>query len=76
MILTKMPEIDAAICLESWEWLQDANPQLAAGIASEVKRGTAPEAIRRHVMIQTQREALALRCKQAAEHLVNENGGE
>ena len=75
MILTTMPEIDAAIAEESWEWLRDVYPTIAAGVESEVKRGTEPDEIRRHVMIQTQRSALALRCKQAAAYLSQNGGG-
>ena len=74
MILTKMPEIDAAIAEESWEWLQENVPGMAVGVAAEVKRGSKPEEIRRHVMIETQRAALALRCKQAAEYLASQSG--
>jgi hypothetical protein len=70
-----MPEIDAAIAQESWEWLLDNVPGLADGVAQEVRRGARPDEIRRHVMVQTQRAALALRCKQAAEHLVREDEG-
>jgi hypothetical protein len=77
MILTKMPEIDAAIAEESWEWLRDVHPDIAAGVESEVKRGTKPDDIRRHVIQKTMgmRPALAVRCGQAAEYLSGNGGG-
>jgi hypothetical protein len=40
-------------------------------IETEVARGAAPSDIRRYVVQRTQRIELALRCEQAASHLVS-----
>ena len=62
--------IGSALDAISWEWLNDNHPQLAEAIEIEVARGATPDAIRRYVVQRTQRLELALRCEQAALHLV------
>lgn len=62
--------IGAALDAISWEWINDNHPELAEAIEIEVARGASPAAIRRFVMARTQRIELALRCEQAACHLV------
>lgn len=62
--------IGSALDAISWEWLSDNHPQLAEAIEVEVARGATPDAIRRYVVRRTQRLELALRCEQAALHLV------
>jgi len=62
--------IGSALDAISWEWLNDNHPQLAEAIEIEVARGASPESIRRYVVQRTQRLELALRCEQAALHLV------
>lgn len=71
-----MPEIDSALAEDSWNYLQDYNPQLAKGVAAAVRRGIKPEEVRRHVLRQVgeNRAAIALRCSQAAAYLAAENG--
>lgn len=73
-IMVDMPEIDAAIAAESWEWLQDNAGALATAVRSEVARGRTPEQIRRFVLARVglHRLALAVRCEQAAAHLAAE----
>lgn len=71
-LIIDMPEIDAAIAAESWEWLEDNNFQIARAVAKSVQRGRTPEQIKRHIAKRTSRYSLALRCEQAAQHLVNE----
>ena len=73
MILKNMPDIEAALNEESWKFLWDNWPALADAIAAEVKRGASAPEIRRHVMQHTQREAIAIRCRQAAQHLISQN---
>ena len=72
MILRDMPDLDAAIFAESWAWLNDNATILADAVARQVRSGASPEEIRQHVMRRTQRDALALRCQQAAAHLRRE----
>lgn len=72
MQLTEMPEIDRAIWAQSWSYMEENYPALAAALKAEVARGTEPTAIKRHIWLQTQRPALALRCEQAALHLKGE----
>lgn len=66
-----MPDIDKALNESSWDWLQDTAPELASAIEAEAKRRTPPTTIYRYVLkrIGLHREPLALRCRQAAEHL-------
>jgi len=63
--------IGSALDAISWEWLNDNHPELAMAIELEVDRGATPYAIRRYVVQRTQRIELALRCEQAASHLVS-----
>lgn len=70
MIIRDLPAIDAAINEESWLWLQGCLPSLAAALATKVMRGAGADKFRRHVIYRTQREALAIRCSQAATHLI------
>jgi len=65
-----LPAIGAAINEESWEWLRDMLPQLAEGVKTEVGRGATPDQVRVYVLNRTERRELALRCEQAAHHLV------
>lgn len=67
--LEDFPELAHALNEESWLWLSDQAPMLAAALEKEVKRGGKPENIRRFVMRHTQRDALARRIEQAAEYL-------
>lgn len=49
-----------------YQWLADNHPELAEAIETAVAAGAGPREIRRHVMAQTGRQELALRCEQAA----------
>lgn len=75
MIIKEMPAIDAAIQAESWEWLSDNLPLLADAVQKEVARGASPDQVRQYVLrrVGLGREALALRCSQAAAHLAGVN---
>lgn len=66
----QLSAIGVALDAISWEWISDNHPDLAEAIEVEVARGATPSAIRRFVMSRTQRIELALRCEQAASHLV------
>lgn len=69
-----MPEIDAALAEDSWNFLQDYQPGLAKGVAAAVRRGVKPDEIRRHIIQNhgENRAAIALRCQQAAAYLMTE----
>jgi hypothetical protein len=69
-----MAEIEAAIDAESADWLEEANRALYDAIVTGVRRGATPAQIRRFVMYRCGREALALRCEQAARHIVRSAG--
>ena len=62
--------IGSALDEISWQWINDNHPQLAEAIETEVARGATPDVIRRYVVQRTQRIELALRCEQAALHLM------
>lgn len=68
--IKELPAIAAAVDNESWEWLYDNLPELAEGVKTEVGRGATPEQVRVFVLHRTERRELALRCEQAARHLV------
>lgn len=74
MIDKDMPDLEKAVNEESWEWLQDNLPGMAQAVQKEVGRGHTPQAIRRHLMQRTGRQALAMRVEQAAAWL-KEAGG-
>jgi hypothetical protein len=69
MILVEMVELERAVNEESWEWLWDTYPALAAALQVEVRRGRTAEEVRRWALRYTGRPALALRLEQAAGHL-------
>lgn len=54
---------------ESYEWLYTNRPTLADELEGAVKSGHSPNEIRRHIMRETQRNELSLRCLQAARHI-------
>lgn len=65
-----MRDIDRAINSESWEWLDLNFPELATAVKRQALDGRTPDEISHYVMKQTQRPAIALRCKQAAAYWV------
>ena len=73
-ILRDMQALDKAINEESWDWLSDNWPLMAGAVSEEVDRGAKAKDIGRHVLVRTQRPAVAMRCKQAAEYLLSQNG--
>lgn len=73
MIAKQLPALDLAINEESWLWLDDNVPLLARAVQTEVKRGASAAQIKRYVIQRTGREAIALRCEQAAAFLAAQN---
>lgn len=65
-----MQPIGAVLDSMSWDWLQDNTPELAAAIREVVEGGARASDVRSYVMRQTERRELALRCEQAARHLL------
>ena len=65
-----MEPLSAAFNRQSWEWLQDEAPDIAAALVQVVKaRGASPEDVRRFTMRYTGRAAMAARVEQAAAYL-------
>lgn len=67
----KFATLDSVLEEESYEYLLDNFPPLAAAVQKAVAAGVSAEDIRRRVMqkLGTHREALAQRCELAARHL-------
>lgn len=70
---TALDPLDRAINAESWDWLESNQPLLAETVQTVVVKGADPERIYRHMLkrLGMEREALARRCKQAAQHLAS-----
>lgn len=64
-------ELDRVLDQESWDYLNDNYPLLAASIQSSVRQGKSPSDIKRRVVerLGAHREALAKRCEVAARYL-------
>ena len=75
MIVREMPHLAAAINEESWQWLQENTPMLADALEREIEGGATAEEIRQVAMRMTQRPALALRLRQAANYLMAARNG-
>ena len=69
----KMQKVGEALDEISWEWLEEMYPGLADAIEEEMQKGASPGEIKRFVMARTYRYELALRCEQAARHVVATN---
>ena len=59
-----------AINQESAEWLANNNPVYYDAIAADIELGATPDEIYRYVVRETSRNEIALRCRQAAAHMV------
>lgn len=76
MIVRELPDLEAAINEESWQWLQDNTPMLADALKREMDKGAMLEDVRRYTMrMTTQRPGLVLRLRQAAAHLMAVRNG-
>lgn len=65
-----MPSLQQALDAESYEWLAGNSPVVLAALEREVAGGKLPEQIKLFVLKQTGRIEIALRCEQAARHLL------
>lgn len=61
--------VSEVLDLRSYEWLGDEDPELLREIEAATLAGARPSEIRRHVLAETSRRAIALRCQQAARHV-------
>jgi hypothetical protein len=66
-------ELSKALDEISYEWLMAQHPGLVAAIEAELSRGVTPPRIKQRVLLHTQRLELALRCEQAARHMMSED---
>jgi hypothetical protein len=64
-------ELNRALDEISYEWLMAQHPGLVAAIEAELGRGITPIRIKQRVLLHTQRLELALRCEQAARHMMS-----
>lgn len=71
--MSKLNKLGAALDKQSWQWLQEADADIAAAVAAEVEAGVSPDAIRRFVLAHAgpAREGLASRCMSAARYLAS-----
>lgn len=67
----KLNKLGAALDKQSYEWLLEANEDIAAAVAAEVDAGVSPDAIRRYILahVGPDRSGLAARCQSAARYL-------
>ena len=66
-----MPTLQQALDAESYEWLVGNAPLILSALEREVHGGKTPEQVKVFVLRHTGRLEIALRCEQAARHLVN-----
>jgi hypothetical protein len=66
-------ELSKALDGISYEWLMAQHPGLVAAIEAELGRGVTPARIKQRVLLHTQRLELALRCEQAARHMMSDD---
>lgn len=61
-------QLGAALDRQSYEWLLEADEDIANAVAAEVKAGASPEEIRRFILshVGPDRNGLAARCQSAA----------
>lgn len=76
MLHVDMSEIDQAATEDAWDWLQDNAPRWAAAVQTVVERKASADQVYRRVLgnVGLGREALAVRCKLAAQYLIAQNG--
>lgn len=64
-------KLGGALDRQSWQWLQDADSDIAAAVAAEVDAGATPDEIRRFILshVGGDRSGLAARAMSAARYL-------
>lgn len=66
-----MPTLQMALDAESYEYLAGNAPTILNAVEREVIGGRTPKQIKLFVLRQTGRAEIALRCEQAARHVLN-----
>lgn len=68
---SKFTKLGAALDRQSWQWLQDADSDIAAALEAEVAQGATPDDIRRFILahVGPDRSGLAARAMSAARYL-------
>ena len=65
-----MPALERALDAESYEWLATNQPDILTAIETEIGNGHTPEQIKWRVLRRTNRLEIAMRCEQAARHIL------
>ena len=70
--MSKLNRLTAAINRDAWDYLQEQAPEYAEGVKEAVKGGETADSIYYHVLnlVGVDRQAIALRCRQAAIYLI------
>lgn len=68
-----VPQLDRAIFQDAWDFLNSEAPYYAECVAEAVSAGHSPDAIYGYMIRNTMRPQIALRCKQAAQHLLSDD---
>ncbi len=66
-----MPTLQQALDAESYEYMAGNYPVVLSAIEREVAGGRTPEQVKLFVLRQTCRPEIALRCEQAARHVLS-----
>lgn len=67
---TAMPTLERALDAESYEWMATNQPNILTAIEAEVAKGRTPDQIKWRVLRITNRFEIAMRCEQAARHVL------
>lgn len=69
-----MTKLGGALDKQSWQWLQDADQDIADAVRAEVVAGASPDAIKRFILahVGSDRSGLAARACSAARYLESE----
>lgn len=69
-------KLGSALDRQSWQWLQDADEDIANAVAAEVEAGATPDAIKRFILshVGADRSGLAARACSAARYLQGTKG--
>lgn len=70
-----MGALQNAFNKESYLYLEREQPEILAAIEAEIANGHTPDEIKRFSLQWTCRFEIAMRCYQAARHIVSANGG-
>ena len=66
----KLPDLQAALDLESYEWLAANAPAILEALEIEVSKGRTPDQVHLFVLGEYSRPEIAQRLRQAARHIL------